>query len=163
MFRILPAVAFSLILLLSGAANAANNSDTGDITAVAPASYHLLDPAWRVMEQKVTAFVGQQKQREVVDMAYATVAADVCDKLDVDEKTLDKEFNLLSADMQKKSSPGEQAQFEKELMGYYGVYVGLIVAESLQNKALFCKEVENVKTKKGGPSRYWSAVSSTSK
>ena len=65
--------------------------------------------------------------------------------------------------MQMNSNPAEQVQYEKDLTGYYGVYVGLIVAESLQNTALFCKEVEAVKNMKGGHDRYWSAVSLTPK
>ncbi|MEY2701321.1 MAG: hypothetical protein RIQ52_2076 [Pseudomonadota bacterium] len=114
-----------------------------------------LDPAWMVMQEKVSGVIGAEKQHAMVDLAYATVAGDVCDNLDINEKSLDEEFQRFAADLQKKSSAEEQRRIENGLMGYFGIYVGLVVAESLNDTEAFCKEVSEVRKRGGGPTRYW--------
>ncbi len=125
-------------------------------TAPAAAS-NKLDPAWVEMENKVINLVGKDKQRQMLDLAYATVAADKCQGLNVDGKMINKEFEILSSDTQKHRNPDEQRQFEIDLSVAFGVYVGLVLAEGLQDMPAFCQEVDAVKARNGGPNRFWSA------
>ena len=39
----------------------------------------------------------------------------------------------------------------------FGVYTGLVVAESFLDKQGFCQAVETIKAKHGGPSQFWTA------
>lgn len=122
--------------------------------ATAPAP-NKLDPAWVEMERRVTTLAGQDKQRQMLDLAYATVAAEKCQGLKVDGKTINDEFHVLAEDTQKSRNPDEQRQFEIELSVAFGTYIGLVLAEGLQDLPAFCQEVEAVKARNGGPAKYW--------
>lgn len=131
-------------------------SSSAVLAETAPAP-NKLDPAWVEMESKVIKLVGKDKQRQMVDLAYATVAADKCQGLNIDGKMINQEFEVLSADTQKHRNPDEQRQFEIDLSVAFGIYVGLVLAEGLEDIPAFCQEVASVKARNGGPSRFWSA------
>lgn len=127
------------------------------LAETATAAPNKLDPAWVEMEHKVIKLAGKDKQRQMLDLAYATVAADKCQGVNVDGKMINQEFEVLSADTQKHRNPDEQRQFEIDLSVAFGAYVGLVLAEGVQDIPAFCREVDSVKARNGGPNRFWSA------
>jgi len=112
-----------------------------------------LDPAWKSMEARVTQLVGQAGQRTLLDMAFAQVAVDACPGLTINAKGYRDAFAGLIKG--KTQNAAEHRRFEHALMTDFGVYTGLILAESFLDKAEFCRSVDNVKTRKAGPSRFW--------
>jgi len=112
-----------------------------------------LDPAWKSMEARVTHLVGKSGQRTLLDMAFAQVAVDACRGLAINPKAYEESFARLSSD--KIKDAGEHRRFEQALMTDFGVYTGLVVAESFLDKSGFCQSVENIKNNNGGPARFW--------
>jgi hypothetical protein len=112
-----------------------------------------LDPAWKEMEARVTRLLGQTGQRQLLDMAYAQVAVDACPGLRLKEKAYEEGFSRLAGSA--KRAPAEQRKFENEMMADFGVYTGLVLAESFLDKPAFCLAVGKVRDKSGGPSRFW--------
>ncbi|MGY6216979.1 hypothetical protein ACW73L_17620 [Methylolobus aquaticus] len=114
-----------------------------------------LDPAWAELEKKTTQLLGQEGQRQVVDMAYAEIATDACGGLTLNQKAMTEGFDQL-AEAGNKATAGRQS-YERGMMAYFGVYTGLILAESFLDKRSFCDGVERAKVRKGGPSRFWTS------
>lgn len=114
-----------------------------------------LDPAWQEMERRVTGLVGPTHQKTLLDMAYAQVAVDACPGLGLNNKAFDDAFNLMTGSARKDAV--EQRRFENSLMTDFGVYTGLIVAESFIDKPGFCKAVDGIKARNGGPAKFWTA------
>lgn len=112
-----------------------------------------LDPAWKSMELRVTRLIGKSGQRTLLDMAFAQVAVDACSGLAINAKAYDEAFTRLNSG--KTKDAGEHRRFEQALMTDFGVYTGLVLAESFLDKPGFCQSVENIKTKKGGPTQFW--------
>jgi hypothetical protein len=112
-----------------------------------------LDPAWKSMESRVTRLVGKSGQRTLLDMAFAQVAVDACPGLAINAKAYDEALTRLSSS--KTKDAGEHRRFEQVLMTDFGVYTGLVVAESFLDKPGFCQSVENIKNNKGGPTLFW--------
>jgi hypothetical protein len=114
-----------------------------------------LDPAWKGMEKRVIALVGQQGQRQLLDMAYAQVAVDACPGLALNGKTIDETFGSLLA--AKRKDAAEYRHFENKVMTEFGTYTGLVLAESFIDKPAFCQAVAGIKSKPVGPGKYWTA------
>lgn len=114
-----------------------------------------LDPAWKSMEARVTKLVGQTGQRNLVDMAFAQVAVDACPGLAINAKGYRDAFAGLIKGKTKNAA--EHRRFEQALMTDFGVYTGLILAESFIDKPGFCRSVDKVKASKAGPTRFWRA------
>jgi len=112
-----------------------------------------LDPAWKEMEARVARLLGQAGQHQLLDMAYAQVAVDACPGLRLKEKAYEEGFSRLAGSV--KRAPAEQRKFENEMMADFGVYTGLVLAESFLDKPAFCLAVGKVRDKSGGPSRFW--------
>lgn len=112
-----------------------------------------LDPAWHQLEQRTRQFMGKADQRKLVDMAYAHVAADACPEIRINATAYGEGFTAIAADHPKDGI--EQRTFENEMMTYFGVYTGLILAESFLNHESFCKGALHLKDLKSGPSRFW--------
>ena len=112
-----------------------------------------LDPAWKEMEARVTRLLGQTGQRQLLDMAYAQVAVDACPGLKLKEKAYDEGFSRLAGGV--KREPAAQRKFENEMMADFGVYTGLVLAESFLDKPAFCQGVAKLKEKGTGPDRFW--------
>jgi len=114
-----------------------------------------LDPVWKGMEKRVIALVGQRGQRQLLDMAYAQVGVDACPGLALNPQAIDATFaSLLAA---KRKDAAEFRQFENKVMTEFGTYTGLVLAESFIDKPAFCRTVEGLKGKPGGPGKYWTA------
>lgn len=114
-----------------------------------------LDPAWQEMERRVSKLVGPTHQKTLLDMAYAQVGADACQGLELNSKAYEDSFGAMAAAPKKDAA--EQRRFENTLMTDFGVYTGLIVAESFIDKPGFCKAVDRIKAKNGGPAKFWTA------
>ena len=114
-----------------------------------------LDPAWAELERKTIKLLGQEGQRQVVDMAYAEIASDACGGLVLNPKAMTEGFDHL-AEAGNKATGGRQS-FERGMMAYFGVYTGLILAESFLDKNSFCEGVERVRQRSGGPSKFWTS------
>lgn len=136
--------AFALLLMIATTALAADTDVLGK-----------LDPAWRGMEQRVTRLLGQTGQRTLLDMAYAQVAVDACSGLTLNNPAYEEAFSNLAG--AKKRNPSEQRRFENQMMAEFGTYTGLVLAESFLDKAAFCRAVEGIKARRGGPNRFWIA------
>ncbi len=115
-----------------------------------------LDPAWTEVEKKTIKAVGQQFQRQLVDMAYAEIATDACPGIALNQTANTNGFDQMVANSGK-TTLAEQQTFERNMMAFLGVYTGLLLSESFIDKETFCKEVETAKVRKGGPTRYWAA------
>jgi hypothetical protein len=152
----------SLIGLASLPVLAETTTTGAPITAPASTA-NPLDPAWQELERKVSTFIGQQKQREMLDMAYAEVAADACPGIKLNGAAINSALDVMGANTGNTRTPEAQRRFEHEMMIYVGVYTGLVLAESFQDRELFCKQVWNVNSRKGGPTRFWSAESARSR
>lgn len=114
-----------------------------------------LDPAWKALEQRTTRLVGQANQRKLLDMAYAQVAADACPGLNLNRTAFESAFGGMVGGAKKDAAA--QRRLENEVSTYFGAYTGLLLAESFIDKPAFCKGVEGVKSRKGGPTGFWSA------
>ena len=114
-----------------------------------------LDPAWKSLESRVTRLLGQHGQRQLLDMAYAQVAVDACPGLTLKDKAYEEGFSRLAGAA--KRHPVEQRKFENEMMADFGVYTGLVLAESFLDKTAFCQSVDRIRRQAGGPSRFWTA------
>ena len=112
-----------------------------------------LDPAWAELEKKTIQILGQEGQRQVVDMAYAEIATDACGGLVLNQKAMTEGFDHLS-EAGNRTTGGRQS-YERGMMAYFGVYTGLILAESFLDKHSFCDGVQRAKQRSGGPSRFW--------
>lgn len=118
----------------------------------------MLEPAWQELESRVGTLIGKDKQHTMVDLAYASLAADVCKTMVVEKKTYYDELAALATDPNAKRSPEEQADFERNVMVYLGVYIGLLAAEShMDSAATFCADAKRTWDAKRGPSRFWTA------
>jgi len=114
-----------------------------------------LDPAWKSMESRVKRLVGLSGQRTLLDMAFAQVAVDACPDLAINAKGYRDAFAGLIKG--KTQNAAEHRRFEHALMTDFGVYTGLILAESFIDKPAFCRSVDKVKAGKSGPTRFWTA------
>ena len=112
-----------------------------------------LDPAWKAMEGRVTRLLGSTGQRQLLDMAYAQVAADACPPVKLDNQSVEATLTKLAGIA--KREPAAQRQFENALMADFGVYTGLVLAESFLDKPGFCAAVERLKVKRTGPGQFW--------
>ncbi len=125
----------------------------GSVSASEPEGIRKLDPAWKEMEHRVGKLLGQADQRKLLDMAYAQVAVDACPGLAIDAKGFEHAFAGMAGKGQR--TPTEQWRFENEMMVDFGVYTGLVLAESFLDKPVFCEAVERIRQKAGGPSHFW--------
>ena len=114
-----------------------------------------LDPAWTEVEKKTIRLVGQEGQRQLVDMAYAEIAADACAGLVLNQKAMEEGFDRLAEAGGK--APGGRQSYERGMMAYFGVYTGLLLAESYLDKPYFCEGVDRLRKGEGGPGRFWIA------
>lgn len=123
--------------------------------AADPCELDKLDPAWRGMERRVAGFLGQTSQRMLLDMAYAQVAVDACPGLSLDQPAFEAAFSRLAGT--RKRDLNDQRRFENRMMTEFGTYTGLVLAESFLDKSAFCRTIETIKTRQGGPGKFWIA------
>ncbi len=113
-----------------------------------------IDPAWDKVSQKIVAFVGENKQKLLANLAYAAVAGDLCEGLALDAKAFQSGFDDNFGDAAYKAkSAADLAQYSGKVSMYFGVYVGMLTAVGLQERDSFCGAAKEMQAK--GEGRYW--------
>ena len=110
------------------------------------------------LDQRVAKLLGD-KQKDLRHMAEASVLSDFCPAYQVDQDRFKRDFDSLAAPTAGKSrKPAEQRDLENKLMTYFGVYVGLLVAEGTESELEFCQLADSIRRNAGPVSRYWLAA-----
>jgi hypothetical protein len=118
------------------------------------------ESALQKLDQKVIKLVGEEKQKTLRDLASAAVLSDYCAAVNLDHDKFTKTFDSLAA-RDAKRKPAEQRDLENNLMTYFGVYVGLLVAEGTDRQAKFCALAETIQKEHRPLSRFWLATTPT--
>lgn len=143
--------------LFSASLQAEEKSDV-----VSPA-WQQISPAWNAVGEKVTAFVGEDKQKKLINLAYASVAGELCEGISLDGKKFqsdfDQSFGEASLNPPKKGI--ELSKYGEQVAMYYGVYVGLLTSIGVQEAEAFCGAAKEKQAK--GEDTYWTAVAAASK
>ena len=113
------------------------------------------------IDQKVLKLIGEERQKTLRELAIASVLSDYCAAVDLDKDKFTKTFETLAVSPVKLSA-AEQRNLEHNLMTYFGVYVGLLIAESTDRENEFCSVAETLKREKRPLSRFWLASGPTS-
>jgi hypothetical protein len=147
-------LALSLIAILSPAVTSAAEQPVAPPPA-APA--FKFEAALNKIDQKATALLGAEKQQTLRQIAEAAVLSDYFAAINLNQNKFKQEFGALAADGSK-YTPAEQRDFNNKLMTYFGVYVGLLVAEGTDRKAEFCEVAQNALQDQRPISRFWVAT-----
>lgn len=115
-----------------------------------------LDPAWNGVSDKIVDFVGEDKQKLIANLAYAAVASDLCQGLKLDKNKFQAAFDDGFADKnQTTMTATELAAFGQKVSMYFGVYVGLLTADGMLERANFCEPAYEAMAK--GEAEFWLA------
>lgn len=106
------------------------------------------------VDRKAVKLIGEEKQKTLRELAIAAVLSDYCAAVDLDKDKFTKTFDALAVS-QVKLPAAEQRNLEQNLMTYFGVYVGLLIAESTDRENEFCSVAETLKREKRPLSRFW--------
>ncbi len=148
--KYLLAGAFALAVLPHGV------SAAGQEEAFSPV-WQKIEPAWSRVSQQIVAFVGEGKQKMLADLAYAAVAGELCEGLELDAKTFQSEFDRhFGAANSQAKSPADLTQYGGKVAMYFGVYVGLLTAVGLQEGDRFCGAAQEMLAK--GEGRFWTTT-----
>jgi hypothetical protein len=147
-------LALSLIAILSPAIPSAAEQPDAAPPAVPAFKF---EAALNKIDQKVTTLLGADKQKTLRQIAEAAVLSDYCAAINLNQNKFKEEFAALAADGRKRP-PAEQRDFDNKLMTYFGVYVGLLVAEGTDRKAAFCEVAQNAMKNQKPISRFWVAT-----
>ena len=109
------------------------------------------------VDSKVANLLGVDKQKNLRQVAEAAVLSDYCAAIDLDQNKFKQEFDALSADGTKRTL-AEQRDLDNKVAMYFGVYVGLLVAEGTDRLAEFCGIAENALKEQKPISRFWIAT-----
>jgi len=109
------------------------------------------------VDKKVENLLGADKQKNLRQLAEAAVLSDYCAAIDLDQNTFKKEFGAVSEDG-KKRTLAEQRDIDNKVSMYFGVYVGLLVAEGTDRQGEFCGIAENALKEHKPISRFWIAT-----
>ena len=143
---ILAGVAAIVILPLS---LSAAESETAKSSA-----WDQIDPAWAKVSNNIINFVGEEKQKQLADLAYAAVAGDMCQSLKLDQKKFQTEFDEKLGNVDPKSmTAAELTQYGHKVSMYFGVYVGMLTSIGMLERESFCNAAEQAKST--GEGRFW--------
>lgn len=120
------------------------------------------DGSLRKIDQKVAKLFGEETQKTLRQVAEAAVLSDYCAAINLDQVKFKQAFQTLAVEGGKRA-PDEQRTYENKLSMYFGVYVGLLVAEGADRRAEFCGLAENALKEQRPISRFWIATSAGSK
>ncbi len=109
------------------------------------------------VDSKVETLLGADKQKILRQVAEAAVLSDYCAAIDLDQNKFRQEFDALSQDGTKRTL-AEQRDLDNKVAMYFGVYVGLFVAEGTDRLAEFCGIAENALKEQKPISRFWIAT-----
>ena len=154
MWRIV--LALSLIVALAPAGARAEKSSSAPVAATPLFKFA---PALKKLDQRVTAELGVGQQQALRELAEAAVLADFCGFITLDKDQFKKEFGVLAARFSKRK-PDERRDYENKQMTYFGVYVGLLIAEATDRRPEFCQIARRIEEKQCPLSRFWVASSS---
>lgn len=112
------------------------------------------------VDEKVTNLLGADKQKVLRQVAEAAVLSDYCAAIDLDQNKFKEEFGALSHDGTKRPL-AEQRDLDNKVAMYFGVYVGLLVAEGTDRKGEFCDLAENALKDQKPISRFWIATNTS--
>lgn len=150
--------ALFLIASLSPAIVIAAETDTPSVP-VPPLRF---EGSLNKVDQKVAKLFGEETQKTLRQVAEAAVLSDYCAAVNLDQAKFKQAFQTLAADGAKRA-PAEQRNYENKLSMYFGVYVGLLVAEGADRRAEFCGLAEKALEQRTPISRFWIATSENSK
>lgn len=134
-------------------------ADKAAATPSATPTLKLEEPLTRV-DQKVEKLLGADKQKVLRQVAEAAVLTDYCAAIDLNQDKFKEEFGALSEDGTKRTA-AEQRDLDNKVSMYFGVYVGLLVAEGTERSAEFCDVAENALKEQKPISRFWIATGKT--
>jgi hypothetical protein len=109
------------------------------------------------VDEKAAKLVGADRQKELKLLAEAAVLSDYCAAINLDQTKFKQKFNALTSEGLPKK-PLEQQALINDMMTYFGVYVGLFVAEGADTKADFCGFAESAMKENRPISAYWTAT-----
>ena len=112
------------------------------------------------VDQKVENLLGADKQKILRQVAEAAVLSDYCAAIDLDQNTFKKEFDALSDDGIKRKL-AVQRDIDNKVAMYFGVYVGLLVAEGTDRQGEFCNFAEDALKQQKPLSRFWIATNNS--
>ena len=112
------------------------------------------------VDQKVENLLGVDKQKVLRQAAEAAVLSDYCAAIDLDQNTFKQEFDALSDDGIKRKL-ADQRDLDTTVAMYFGVYVGVLVAEGTDRIAEFCGFAENALKEQKPISRFWIATNTS--
>ena len=115
-----------------------------------------LQATWRALESQGRALIGAEGHRQLVDAAFASVAATRCPGVVFLPDQVDQHFSKL-VDRSGPKEPVARQRFTVQLSTLYGTYLGLLLSESTLDAAGFCKAVQHHRQRHGGPSLFWRA------
>ena len=144
-------LALSLSCLLSPAqAKSAKKS----LVQPPPSTEFKYEPALKRVDDQLVQLVGADKQNTLRQMAEAAVLSDFCAAVDLDQAKFKKEFDAVTAGGTKRK-PAEQRDLENKVMTYFGVYVGLLVAEATDRRPEVCELAQTIQKEQKPLSHYW--------
>jgi hypothetical protein len=131
-------------------------SNKNEVPVVKPIENYRFETQLGRVDQRVIKLVGEDKQKSLRHMAEATVLSDFCPMVKVDKDKFTKDFDgLASSGITRK--PAEQRDIENKLMTFFGVYVGLLIAEGVESDVQFCEVASQIQKNQGPVSHYWLA------
>jgi hypothetical protein len=123
--------------------------------APAPVPELRFEPALAKLDKKVAGLFGAEVQKQLRLVAEAAVLTDYCAAVNLNQQKFRETFEAVAAEGAAGRKPADQRNYENKLSMYYGVYVGLLVAEGTEQRAELCGFAESA-LKEGRPiARYW--------
>lgn len=135
-------------------------SNKNEVPVVKPIENYRFETQLGRVDQRVIKLVGEDKQKSLRQMAEATVLSDFCPMVKVDKDKFKKDFDGLASSGIKRK-PAEQRDLENKLMTFFGVYVGLLIAEGVESDVQFCELASQIQKNQGPVSHYWLADAPT--
>jgi hypothetical protein len=142
------------LLLISALSPVITSADTASAPAQSGAPTFKFASALNRIDRKVSDLMGPERQLVLRQIAEAAVLSDYCAVINLDQRKFKQEFDALVAG-DPKLKPAEHRQFEAKLMTYFGVYVGLLVAEGTDRRGEFCALAEDALAAHKPISRFW--------
>ena len=149
MWKLLLALSLSIFLATADAAT----KSAAKTAAPAPLQFKY-EPALQRLDLRVAKLMGEDNQKTLRQMAEASVLSDYCAAVDLDQDAFKKSFDTLAVGNPPRK-PAEQRDFENKVMTFFGVYVGLLVAEGTDRKPEICALAQKLKEDQRPVSRFW--------
>ena len=153
-------LALSLIASLASGVAYADTKKVAKPPIAPPTPTLKFEGALNKVDQKVENLLGADKQKVLRQVAEAAVLSDYCAAIDLDQNTFKKEFDALSDDGIKRKL-AVQRDIDNKVAMYFGVYVGLLVAEGTDRQGEFCNFAEDALKQQKPLSRFWIATNNS--